>query len=467
MPKKKKAKLAMLKTNKTEKVNYDKVKHATSVDQSDRLVPYNLRQSGPTKVEMLISTRVRKSPFWHLSMKAGCWRATIYNRVYHPRGYVRPEKGGAMVEYAAIKNHVTMWNVAVERQIRVKGPDAEKFTDYVITRDATKISPMRARYVILCNAYGGVLNDPILLRISKDEFWFSLSDSDIGLYLQGVNCDGRFNVEIDEIDVSPVQIQGPKSKALMKDLCGNQVDFDNMPFYGLADVKVGGRSCIISQSGFSGEAGYEIYLRESTLYAEDMWNAVLDAGKKHNLMVIAPAHHRRIQAGILSWGQDMDNQHNPFQCNLGYQVSLSGKGEWNKKGDYIGKKALEQMKADLKASKKPYKLQLVGLEMGGKPIEEYAPDFWLISSEGGGEAVGFVTSPWYHPEKKQNIAMGYVPFDGTLNANGLPKGNAGTKYKVHLPEKYSETPGQPVDAIVVDIPFKESYNANTREVVNG
>ena len=110
---------------KVEKVNYDKVRHETSVDQSDRQVPYNLRQSGPTKVEMLISTRVRKSPYWHLSMKAGCWRATVYNRIYHPRGYVRPEKGGAMVEYQAIKKHVTMWNVAVERQIRVKGPDAE------------------------------------------------------------------------------------------------------------------------------------------------------------------------------------------------------------------------------------------------------------------------------------------------------------------------------------------------------
>ena len=152
-----------------------------------------------------------------------------------------------MVEYDAIVNHVTMWNVAVERQIRVKGPDAEKFVDYVITRDATKISPMRARYVILCNAYGGVLNDPILLRISKDEFWFSLSDSDIGLYLQGVNADERFNVNIDEIDVSPVQIQGPKSKALMKDLCGDHVDFDNMPFYGLAEAKVGGRSVVDQQ----------------------------------------------------------------------------------------------------------------------------------------------------------------------------------------------------------------------------
>ncbi len=465
--KKIKSKKAKSPSMRVEKVDYSKLKHETSVDQSDRHVPYNLRQSGPTKVEMLISTRVRKSPYWHLSMKAGCWRATVYNRIYHPRGYVKPEKGGAMVEYEAIKKHVTMWNVAVERQIRVKGPDAEKFTDYVITRDATKISPMRARYVILCNYKGGVLNDPILLRISEDEFWFSLSDSDIGLYLQGVNADKRFNVEIDEIDACPVQIQGPKSKALMKDLIGDHVDLDNMPYYGLAEAKVGGRSCVISQSGFSGEAGYEIYLRNATKYADDMWNAVLKAGKKHKLMVIAPAHHRRIQAGILSWGQDLDAEHNPFQCNLGYQVSLSGKGEWNKTADYVGKEALEKMKEELKNGGKPYKLQLVGLVLGGKPIEEYAPDFWLISNESGGKPVGFITSPWYHPEKKTNIAMGYVPFDGTLNQNGFPKGTKGTKFKVHLPAKYSEKPGKPVNAEVVDIPFTESYYANTREVVKG
>ena len=440
------------------------IKHVTTVDQSDRKVPYNLRQSGPTPVQMLISTRVRKSPYWHLSMEAGCWRATVYNRIYHPRGYVKPEDGGAMVEYKAIKNHVTMWNVAVERQIQVIGPDAEAFVDYVITRDATKISPMRARYIILCNHMGGVLNDPILLRLSKDEFWFSLSDSDVSFYLQGVNHDKRFNVEIDEIDVAPVQIQGPKSLALMKDLIGDQVDLDNMPFYGLAEAKVGSRDCVISQSGFSGEAGYEIYLRDATLYADDMWNAVLEAGKKHSLMVIAPAHHRRIQAGILSWGQDMDNQHNPFQCNLGYQVSLSGKGEWNKSANYVGKEALEKMKTDLQSDNKPYKLQLVGMTFGGKPVEEYAPDFWLISPAEGGEPCGYITSPWYHPEQKRNIAMGYVPFDGSLSKNGFPIGKTGQKFKVHLPDMYSDTPGVPVDAEVVSIPFTESFNANTREV---
>ena len=442
-----------------------KLTHPSTVDQSDRLVPYNLRQSGPTPQQMLISTRVRKSAYWHLAVEAGCWRCTVYNRMYHPRGYVKPEDGGAMVEYDALVNHVTMWNVAVERQIRVKGPDALKFTNYVITRDASRIEVMHGKYVILCNSKGGVLNDPILLRVAEDEFWFSLSDSDIMFFLQGVNHDKRFNVTIDEIDVAPVQIQGPKSIDLMADLVGEAVR--DIPYYGLMEAKVGGRDVIISQSGFSGEAGYEIYLRDSTLYAEDMWNAVLEAGKKHSLMVIAPAHHRRIQAGILSWGQDMDNQHNPFQCNLGYQVSLSGKGEWNKKGDYVGKAALEKMGKELKEGKKPYKLQLVGLELGGKPIEEYAPDFWLISPESGGDPVGFITSPWYHPEKKQNIAMGYVPFDGTLNANGFPKGKVGTKYKVHLPDIYSETPGTPVDAVVVDIPFKESFNANTREVVKG
>ena len=184
-------------------------------------------------------------------------------------------------------------------------------------------------------------------------------------------------------------------------------------------------------------------------------------------MVIAPAHHRRIQAGILSWGQDMDHEHNPFQCNLGYQVSLSGKGEWEKKGDYVGKQALEKMKAELADGHKPYKLQLVGFELEGKPIEEYAPDFWLVSPGDGGDPCGFITSPWYHPEKGKNIAMGYVPFDGSLNANGFPKWELGKKYKIHLPDIYADKPGEPVDAVTVDVPFTESFNANTREVVKG
>jgi glycine cleavage system aminomethyltransferase T len=423
-----------------------KLTQPSTVDQSDRLVPYNLRQSGPTPQQMLISTRVRKSAYWHLAVEAGCWRCTVYNRMYHPRGYVKPEDGGAMVEYDALVNHVTMWNVAVERQIRVKGPDALKFTNYVITRDASRIEVMHGKYVILCNSKGGVLNDPILLRVAEDEFWFSLSDSDIMFFLQGVNHDKRFNVTIDEIDVAPVQIQGPKSIDLMVDLVGDAVR--DIPYYGLMEAKVGGRDCIISQTGFTGEKGYEIYLKDATKYADDMWNAVLEAGKKHNLMVIAPAHHRRIAAGILSWGQDLDAETYPFQCNLGYQVPRK------KTADYIGKVALEAMRAKMEAGEKPYSNQLVGFVLGGKKIEEYAPDFWLVS-EDGSTPIGYLTSPWYSPELETNIAMGYVPYE---------KKDIGNKFKFHLPDEYCDTPGQPVDGEIVEMPFRPSVNPNAREI---
>ncbi len=417
-----------------------------SVDQSDRRVPINLRQSGPTPVQMLISTRVRKSPFWHLSMEAGCWRATVYNRIYHPRGYVRPEDGGAMVEYDALVNHVTMWNVAVERQIQVKGPDAEAFVNYVITRDATRIRPMNGKYVILCNEEGGILNDPVLLRVAEDEFWFSLSDSDLEWWLRGVNARGDFRVSIHEIDVCPVQIQGPKSVDLMVDLVGEAVR--DLPYYGLMWAKIGGRDVLISQTGFTGEKGYEIYLKDATYYAADMWHAVLAAGYRHNLMITAPAHHRRIAAGILSWGQDIDQETLPFQCNLAYQVPRK------KTAPYIGKERLEHVRSEIEAGRYPFKNTMVGLALGGLPITDYAPDFWLISQPGADTPVGYVTSPWYSPELQTNIALAHVPV-------GLSA--IGTELKVWLPDLYNATPGQPVDAKVVEVPFRPSANPSARE----
>jgi glycine cleavage system aminomethyltransferase T len=419
-----------------------------SVNQADRTVPLNLRQSGPTPVQMLIDTRVRKSPYWHLSMEAGCWRASVYNRMYHPRGYVKPEDGGMMAEYDSLVHHVTLWNVAVERQIRVKGPGAEDFVNFVITRDATRIPEMHARYVILCNEDGGILNDPVLLRVAEDEFWFSLSDSDLLFWLQGVNVGRRFDVDIREIDVCPVQIQGPKSVDLMADLFGPAVA--ELPPYGLLAGEVGGCGVIVSQTGFSGEKGYEIYLKDATVHAETLWATVLEAGKPHQLAVVAPAHHRRIAAGILSWGQDMDQETLPFQANLGYQVPRS------KAADYIGKAALEAARQQIEAGTPPYTHQLVGLQLGGKPIEDYAPDFWLISPDADGDPVGYVTSPWFSPELGHNIAMGYVP----VGLTGL-----GTELWVHLPDEYADVPGRPVAAEVVEVPFRPSVNPNQRELL--
>ncbi len=420
------------------------VTQCPSVDQSDRRVPINLRQSGATPVEMLISTRVRKSPYWHLSMEAGCWRATVYNRIYHPRGYVRPQDGGAMVEYDALINHVSLWNVAVERQIQVKGPDAAAFVNYVITRDATLIKPMHGKYVILCNEDGGILNDPVLLRLAENEYWFSLADSDLEMWLRGVNVGLGYDVSIGEIDVAPVQIQGPKSEALMVDLFGERVR--DIPFYGLMEGKVAGRPVVVSQTGFSGEKGYEIYLRDATLYAEDLWHTLLEIGERHQLMVIAPAHHRRIAAGILSWGQDMDQETLPFQCNLGYQVPRK------KKAAYIGKQKLNEVRAAIEAGRPPFRNVLVGIIFGGMPVTDYAHDFWLISAAEGGDPLGYVTSPWFSPELETNIALAYVPWE--MRAIGTP-------LRVHLPPEYGDCA---VSAEIVEVPFRPSVNPNIREV---
>ena len=417
-----------------------------NVDQSDRVVPINLRQSGRTPTELLISTRVRKSPFWHLSHEAGCWRATVYNRIYHPRGYVKPEDGGAMVEYEALVNRVTMWNVAVERQIRVKGPDADAFTDFVITRDATKIEPMHGKYAILCNEKGGILNDPVLLRLSEDEFWFSISDSDLLLWMQGVNVAKQFNVEIDEIDVCPLQIQGPLSEDLMAKLAGEELR--DVPYYGLMEANINGADCVISQTGFTGEKGYEIYVRDTHENAEKVWNKVLEDGEEFGLMVIAPAHHRRIAAGILSWGQDLDHETSPFQVNLAYQVPR------NKKSEYIGKAELERQRDVMDSGEAPFKMKMVGITLGGKEITDYAPDFWLVADTDGND-MGYVTSPWWSPELETNIALAWVPWSSS---------EVGTKLLVKLPDEYSVTPGEPVGGEVVDVPFRESVNPNKREV---
>lgn len=405
-----------------------------------RRIPVQLRQSGDNGPEgqdaagsrILIDTRIRKGPFWHLSQQAGAWCYSVYNHVYHPRAYVRPEDGGLMKEYEYLTRHVTMWNVAVERQIQVKGPDAERLVDTVITRRAAQCETGKCRYVILCNAEGGIINDPVLLRPADDEFWFSLADSDVGLYLQGVNAFGRFDATVREIDVAPVQIQGPKSTALMRDLAGPRIL--DVPYYGMTGSEIGGCRTVVSRTGFSAETGYEIYLYDAHRDAEKLWTAVLEAGRPHGLRVIAPGHHRRIEAGILSYGQDIDLETNPYECGLGWQVDLS-------KESFIGKEALQRIHDEGVTHK------LAGLRMGGQPITWYPADFYHVFEDD--ELVGYVTSAWYSPTQESNIALAMLPVELT---------ELGTRLRVALPASYADAP---VAAEVAATPFKKPESPGT------
>ena len=388
-----------------------------------RRVPVNLRQSGGGDgAEILIYTRIRKGPFWHRSKAEGCYVYAVYNHIYHPRGYIRPEDGGLLKEYEYLTEHVTMWNVAVERQIQLKGPDALALADLLVTRDLrTKCPVDQARYVILCDEHGGIINDPVLLRVAEDEIWISLADSDTGLWIKGVNYRAGLDVAINEIDVAPVQIQGPKSRPLMEKLFGAGIG--SIKYYGLWKTQLGGLDVVVSRTGFSAEVGYEIYLLDATANADALWDTVLEAGREFNLRVIAPSHMRRLEAGILSYGQDMDIETNPFEVGLDWQIDFS-------KADFIGKAALEEIK------RAGVTERLVGLTMGGAPLTWYNADFYPVSA--GGTEVGYVTSAFYSPKLETNIALAMVP-----NAHNA----LGAKLTVALPDD------GPVEATVVEVPF--------------
>lgn len=398
-----------------------------------RHVPINLRQSGNSDAQMLISTRIRKSPWWHMSKAAGCWAYTTYNHMYHPRAYIKPEDGGLFEEYKYLTEHVSMWDVAVEHQIQVKGPDAADFVNLLITRDVhTKVPTMQARYVILCNQYGGIINDPVLLRVADDEFWISISDSDVHLWAQGVNSSGKYNVDINEIDVSPIQIQGPKSGLLLEKLVGPQVR--DMPYYSIAHEKVNGYDVTISRTGFSAEVGFEIYLHDAMVHADDVWPHIREQGEEFNLGVIAPSHSRRLEAGILSYGQDMDIETNPFEVRLGWQVDLD-------KDNFIGKDALAKIKSE------GVNQRLVGLKLGGEPITWYNEDFYLVKNDESGENTGYITSAFWSPTQGSNIALAVMP---------RSHWKRGTKVKVALPKDGL------VDAEVVRVPFTDPSKATPK-----
>lgn len=392
----------------------------------DRNVPVNLRQSGHSSVQLLVGTRVRKSPYWAKSVEHGVRAATVYNHMYHPRLYFDPDEGALMGEYEYLTRHVTMWNVAVERQIRVKGPDALDFVNHVVTRDMKEKLPVnRARYVILCDEAGGILNDPVLLRVGEDEFWFSISDSDVALWLKGINHPHRWDVEIGEIDVAPLQIQGPKSRSVMRKLFGH--DIDDVAYYGLWQTTLDDMDVVVSRTGFSGEIGYEIYLKNATADADRLWDKVFEAGQEFHLRVVAPGHIRRIEAGILSYGQDMDGETNPFEVGLDWQYDP------DKKDDYVGKEALARI------AKQGVSRKLVGLTFGGEAITWYNADFWPVHDGVHGDDIGYVTSAFYSPKLETNIALAMVPIDHS---------QVGTELAVQLPARPT-----PVEARVHAVPF--------------
>jgi aminomethyltransferase len=297
----------------------------------------------------------------------------------------------------------------------------------LVARDLAKCEVGQCKYVFVTAPDGGIINDPVLLRLGEDHFWLSLADSDVLLWALGVAHGSGLDVTIREADVGPVQIQGPKSKDVMVDLFG--ADILEVPYYFLRRYELDGVPVLVSRTGYTAELGYEIYLFEASRHGERLWDAVLEAGRPHGLAVIGPSHIRRIEGGILAYGADMWLDTNPYEVGMGYDWMV----DLEQKADFIGKHALARIKQEGVARK------LAGVEIAGASLGAYNDgsmiDVFPVTR--GGEPVGRVTSACHSPRLGKNIGYAMVPVE---------LAELGTELGV-------EVDGDRRDAVVVEMPF--------------
>jgi aminomethyltransferase len=244
---------------------------------------------------------------------------------------------------------------------------------------------------LIVNEQGGILNDPVLLRLGENHFWLSLSDSDILLWAQGVAVNAGFNVSIQEPDVSPLQLQGPKSGMIMEKLFGESIK--DLKYYWLQELELEEIPLVVSRTGWSSELGYELYLRDS-LKGDQLWELIMEAGKEFGLQPGHTSSIRRIEGGMLSYHADADIHTNPFEIGLDRLVALDSDI------NFIGKKALQ------KIHEEGVKRIQVGLEISGEAFQGPNTIFWPLQKDG--KTVGKVTSAVYSPRLKKNIALAMV-----------------------------------------------------------
>ena len=344
-----------------------------------------------TKKDFGFGTQIRKSPYFDATVKWGATGFSVYNHMYIPRDFGDPEKN-----FWNLINDAILCDVAVERQVEITGPDAAEFVQLLTPRDLSKLSIGQCKYVLITNDEGGLLNDPVLLRIAENHFWLSLGDSDILLWAQGVAVNSDLNVTIREPDVSPLQLQGPKSIDIMKVLFGDQIV--NMKYYWLIETELNGIPLVISRTGWSSELGYEIYLRDGSR-GNELWELIMEAGKQFNLQPGHTSSIRRIEGGMLSYHADADINTNPFELGLDRLVNLDNDNK------FIGKEAL------IKIKEKGIKRKQVGMIIDSDPLKGPNTTFWPILKNNSN--IGKVTSAVYSPRLKENIALGMVSIENS------------------------------------------------------
>jgi aminomethyltransferase len=336
--------------------------------------------------EFGFGTQIRKSPYFDATVRWGAKGFSVYNHMYIPRDFGDPEEN-----FWNLINKAILCDVAVERQVEITGPDAAEFVQRLTPRDLSKCAVGQCKYILITNADGGILNDPVLLRLEENHFWISLADSDILLWAQGVAVNSGLDVQIREPDVSPLQLQGPESGKIMQALFGDSIT--DLKYYWLREYDLDGIPLIVSRTGWSSELGYEIYLMDGSK-GDELWEKIMAAGAPFGLQPGHTSTIRRIEGGMLSYHADMDINTNPFELGLDRLVNL------DIEADFIGKAALKRIREEGVSRKQ------IGLVIDGPAMSGPNSRFWTVEKDG--KAIGKVTSAVYSPRLEQNIALAMV-----------------------------------------------------------
>lgn len=359
--------------------------------------------------------RTRPTPFHDKVVEAGAKGFTVYNHMLLPTYFESHE-----ADYWNLINNVALWDVACERQVELTGPDAFRLATLMTPRDISKCKVGQGKYVPLVDEEGGIINDPILLRLGENHFWLSIADTDVLLWAKGLAQGYGLDVTVTEPDVSPLAIQGPNADKVCADLLGDWI-YD-LKFFWFREFDLDGIPLVVQRSGWSKQGGLELYLRDG-LKGHELWDRAMAAGRPFQIKAGGPNTIERIEGGLLSHGSDMTIENNPFEVGLDKYCDIDQEAE------FIGKEALKRIRVEGITQK------LVGLVLPDKKVRGIHR--WMCLTSEDGEDAGRVTSLAYSPRLEKTIAYGLVPMAYTA---------VNTPLIAHLPSGQTQ-------AIVHEIPF--------------
>ncbi|MCB1449022.1 MAG: glycine cleavage system protein T [Nitratireductor sp.] len=332
------------------------------------------------------SARLRPSPFFQSTVDEGVTSFTTYNHMLMPTGYGKPEE-----EYWRIINGVSMWDVACERQVQLKGPDAALLAQMLCPRDLGKCKEGQGKYVAICNHAGTIINDPIVLKRDDNTWWLSIADSNILFWARAIAAERGLDVAITEPDVSPLAVQGPKAEDVVASIFGDRVR--TLKYFWFLETEINGIPVAVARSGWSKQGGFEIYLMDGSRGAE-LWNIVKDAGQPFDIGPGNPNACERVESGLISWGGDTDDETNPFEIRMEKYVDL------HVPDDTVGITALRKIHAE-----GPKRHQLGVVLDDDKPT---IPAFHWFDINKDGTKIGSQTNIIWSWRMKKNIGFALV-----------------------------------------------------------